>query len=120
MSDKEKRQQLRVGARALGDNPFADMDTLEWLGIEAPPAPEAAIREPEIAAPPEIDAVPSLDLPDDEAERALQEWLREETPPKIPTDDATPAPDAQTQLLALLLAAQPSLREDFVKIRGQK
>jgi hypothetical protein len=102
MSDKDKRQQ----SRALGDNPFADMDTLEWLGIESPPAPETAIMEPEIAAPPETDIAPALDLPDDEAERALQEWLREEKPPEIPPADATPAPDAQAQLLARLLDEQ--------------
>lgn len=102
MSDKEKHQQ----PRALGGNPFADMDTLEWLGIEAPPAPEAAASEPETDTLPETDIAPALDLPDDEAERALLEWLRQETPPEIPTDDATPAPDAQAQLLARLLAEQ--------------
>jgi len=112
MSDKEKHQQPPAGARALGDNPFADMDTLEWLGIEAPPAPEAAIREPEIAAPPEIDAVPSLDLPDDEAERALQEWLREETPPESPPNGEISTPDAQAQLLTRLLTEQKLLRRD--------
>ncbi len=108
MSDAEKQPQ----PRALGDNPFADMDTLEWLGIETPPAPEDAIPEPEAAVPPEIETLLALDLPDDEAERALQEWLREETPPEPPPADASPVPDAQTQLLARLLAEQPPLRED--------
>jgi hypothetical protein len=106
MSDQEKHREPRTDSRALGDNPFADMDTLEWLGIESPPAPETPQPEPKIAVPPEDDTVPAVDLPDDEAERALQEWLREEKPPETPPDDTPPAPDAQAQLLARLLAEQ--------------
>lgn len=99
MSEKKKHQPPRAGA--LGNDPFADMDTLEWLGIESPPAPE-----PEISVPPETDIIPVLNLPNDEAERALQEWLREEMPPESPSDEETPTPDAQAQLLARLLAEQ--------------
>ncbi len=106
MSDEEKRHP----PRALGDNPFAGMDTLEWLGIEAPPMPETPAPEPVTAGPLEPDTLPALHLPDDEAERALQEWLREETPPESPPD-AIPAPDAQAQLLARLLAEQEKNRD---------
>lgn len=103
MSDKEK--QPPTGTHALGDNPFAGLDDLEWLGIESPPAPEPPAPEPESAAPPEIDNGPTLNLPDDEAERALREWLREETPESPPTE-TPPTADAQAQLLARLLAEQ--------------
>jgi hypothetical protein len=95
MADKEKHP--LAGAPALGDNPFAGMDTLEWLGVESPPTPEL-----ESAAPPKIDNGPTLNLPDDEAERALLEWLRAETPPT----ETPPTADAQAQLLARLLAEQ--------------
>lgn len=115
----------------LGDDPFADMGDLEWLGIESPSAPRAAIAPaspkttrysiapdkaapvqstPEIAAPQAPDVISALAQPDDDAERALQEWLHEETPPESPPADTKPAPNVQAQLLAQLLAGQEAQR----------
>lgn len=128
MTSKEDPHPVHI----LGNDPFADMGDLEWLGVESPPTPRAAIplaspkttrpspepdkaapvqSPPEIAEPPAPDIPAVLDLPDDDAERALQEWLHEETPPESPPADTQPAPTIQAQLLASLLAEQEKNRD---------
>lgn len=105
-------------AQTLGADPFANMGDLIWLGVEPPDVlesesaveamPEGRAHAPKSTADQDVKVMPdpALIFPDDDAERALREWLREETPPEIPANDATPAPDAQAQLLARLLAEQ--------------
>ncbi len=106
MTDKEAPRPVHI----LGDDPFADMGDLEWLGVAPQPAQAAPPQPaPETVEPPP-GALPALDLPDDDAERALREWLREETPPEASPAGAKPVPDTQAQLLARLLAEQESAR----------
>lgn len=105
-------------AQTLGADPFANMGDLTWLGVEPPDVsenesaveamPEGHVHAPESTADQDVKVMsdPALIFPDDDAERALREWLREEIPPEIPANDVTPAPDAQAQLLARLLAEQ--------------
>jgi hypothetical protein len=131
MDDKEKHQSPHV----LGNDPFADMDTLEWLGIESPPTPARAnthtMPPPAAAEPEQAHSTPATKVitpeetnstPEtaqtilDDAERALQEWLGEETPPEIPPTEATPMaeidPVAQTELLSWLFSEQQHFREN--------